>query len=87
MPAKKAKKIYKTSLKKVEEIVCEYCRDSKGVFPESSRTAYNWDGKFDSKNDPNKDKLLCRKCAKLHHEFWDIMWKNYGGHYLIEGEN
>jgi hypothetical protein len=87
MPAKKPRRLTKSRFKKCDKIVCEYCQENKGVLPESSRTAYNWNGKFDSKDDPNRDKLLCRKCAKLHHEFWDIMWKNYGSHYLNGGEN
>jgi hypothetical protein len=85
MPAKKYKKFIKNKSKFDDWNVvfcCEYCGNKSGIKFESSRTAYAWDGEFNSINDPNRNKLLCRKCAKLHHEFWDIMWLKYQNVYL-----
>lgn len=87
MPAKKAR--HRSVKNKQSKPVntprlCEYCGKRDGLSFESSRTAYPWDGEFDSKDDPNRDKLLCRKCAKLHHEFWDQMWIKYRDCYLYE---
>lgn len=56
---------------------CEFCASTQGLKLESSRTAYPWEGQFDSPDDPNRNKLLCRHCAKEHHEYWDAMWKDY----------
>jgi hypothetical protein len=53
---------------------CESCSSHIGLGEEDSRTSYHWDGK--GKN-PNACLLLCRKCAILHHEFWDSMWDDY----------
>lgn len=63
------------------EPFCEFCGESNGLLLEPARTAYNWHGEFDSSQDPNRDKLLCRKCAVMHHEFWDEMWKKYKEYY------
>jgi hypothetical protein len=59
------------------EPLCEFCGEYNGLRLESSRTSYHWDGEFDSPKDPNRDKLLCRKCAQMHHKFWDDMWTQY----------
>lgn len=88
MSAKKARKQTKKKPKSNNwDVVscCEYCGSKSGVKFESSRTAYPWSGDFNSIDDPNRDKLLCRKCAKLHHEFWDVMWTKYQNDYLDEG--
>lgn len=54
-----------------EFLVCESCESTKNIRPESSRTAYPWDGEDE---DPNREVYLCRSCAEKHHEFWDNMW-------------
>ena len=59
------------------EFLCEFCGGFKGLKLESSRTVYYCYGEFDSSEDPNRDKLLCRKCATMHHDFWDDMWAAY----------
>lgn len=59
------------------EPLCEFCSEHEGLRLESSRTAYDWNGVFDSPKDPNRDKLLCRRCSELHHKFWDYMWTQY----------
>lgn len=50
---------------------CEVCGCPDGVELESSCTAYEWDGKGPN---PNRQRQLCRPCAKEHYEFWDEMW-------------
>ncbi len=57
--------------------ICEHCRSICGLRLESSRTRYPFDGEWDSKNDPNRHQLLCRRCAEHHHEHWDDMWADY----------
>ena len=53
---------------------CLCCGIVDGVFLESSRTAYHWDGVGQN---PNADIPLCRDCAVDHHEHWDFMWAEY----------
>jgi hypothetical protein len=53
---------------------CERCGIEEGLEFESGRTAYEWDGKGE---DPNRCVVLCRECAKEHHEHWDEMWEEY----------
>jgi hypothetical protein len=47
------------------------CDETEGLERESSRTMYDWDGLG---LPPNQPVLLCRRCAKYHHEYWDEMW-------------
>ena len=77
--AKKIRRYVKNTSKKTTTNVpcCEFCGAKTGLSLESSRTAYPWNGGFDCPDDPNRDKLLCIKCSKLHHEFWDYMWAEY----------
>lgn len=56
---------------------CEFCGTKKNLKLENSRTAYSWSGEFDGPDDPNRSKLLCRACAKEHHDYWDDMWQDY----------
>ena len=44
---------------------------------ECSRTMYHFEGEPGSPEDPNRYLLLCRTCAKQHHEFWDDMWAEW----------
>jgi hypothetical protein len=66
--------------------VCTRCGTTNGVELEDSRTAYSQpdldifdrlmlDG--EPPPDPNAPVLLCRPCAKEHHEYWDEMWDEY----------
>jgi len=63
---------------------CVRCGTSEGVKLEDARTAYEQPSPdfFDHLvgvplPDPNAPVLLCRSCAKEHHEFWDEMWADY----------
>ncbi len=57
---------------------CERCgRQCSGVKSESSRTMYNFDGPIGSPEDPNRDIMLCRDCAKEHHDYWNERWDDY----------
>lgn len=56
---------------------CEHCGAMKGLESESSRTMYHWDGEWNDPNNPNRNVLLCRQCAFMHHEYWDEMWDDY----------
>lgn len=56
---------------------CEMCDTREGVELESSRTAYHFTGLRGGPDDPNKPVMLCRTCAKEHHEYWTEMWAEY----------
>jgi hypothetical protein len=69
---------------------CERCGSTEGVELEDSRTMYEPkvysryellmlldDPLVDEPEDPNRPWLLCRECAKEHHEYWDEMWDMY----------
>lgn len=53
---------------------CEHCKTMKGLGYEDSRTMYPWNG--EGKN-PNAPWLLCKRCAEMHHDYWDDMWDEY----------
>ena len=55
---------------------CEYCQAMFDLDKEDSRTMYCWNGEGE---DPNRPVLLCKQCAKMHHEYWDDMWSDYYG--------
>ena len=56
---------------------CERCGSWRGVQWENSRTMYHYEGRWGSREDPNRDVALCRPCAEEHHECWDSMWADY----------
>ena len=62
---------------------CEHCGTIRQLKFEDSRTLYYYKGNDDvfsgkpDPHDPNRPQLLCRKCAVLHHDYWDDMWKDY----------
>ena len=56
---------------------CEHCGSYEGVSLESSRTAYPFDGAFDSPENPNRSLHLCPTCAVEHHAHWDATWSDY----------
>jgi hypothetical protein len=49
---------------------CANCRSFFGLKKECSRTMY-------CDESLNAPLLLCRRCAILHHEYWDDMWNEY----------
>ena len=57
---------------------CVCCHGQSGdrdVRLEASRTAFTWLDK--TRPDPNAPILLCRPCAKMHHEEMDSAWADY----------
>lgn len=63
-------------------LACVRCNATEGVELESSRTQYPYKGDLNSPDNPNASVLLCRDCAKEHHEHWDSMWADYYGRLL-----
>jgi len=66
----------------VYRLNCEHCGRwetalKSTVRMENSRTCYNYDGKWESKDNPNRPQLLCCCCADNHQEYWDEMWTDY----------
>lgn len=58
--------------------VCATCNGASkdaDVQLESARTAYPYTDK--TKPDPNAPILLCRPCAKEHHQVMDDLWQEY----------
>ncbi len=53
---------------------CGTTKREHGVEAESSRTCYHHDHDGE---DPNAPIMLCRPCAKMHHEEWDERWSEY----------
>lgn len=73
---------YKMTYYGVYRLSCEHCNRLETVLKstvrlEYSRTCYNYDGKLESKNNPNRPKLLCCCCADDYHDYWDEMWTDY----------
>ena len=53
---------------------CDHCGSTEDVKLEDSRTQRYWNG---SGIDPNSPIPYCRKCAEMHHDYWDAMWEEY----------
>jgi len=64
--------VYNFAIKKCE--CCDTTDINHGVEAEPSRTCYHC---APGDDDPNKDIMLCRKCAERHHEEWDEKWADY----------
>lgn len=77
-PAIKDLSCFVSNWPKLEE--CEVCDAMDGdIRLEDSRTQYVWKGDFDDPENPNRPLMLCRECAREHHEYWDERWSDYYG--------
>lgn len=58
-------------------MVCARCGAEQNVKLEDARTAYYFEGKIGSDDDPNRPIPLCPECAAEYHQHWDYMWAEY----------
>ena len=57
---------------------CSGCRKVGLFAAHFSQTAYHFEGKTNSKDDPNRAKFFCKTCKQRDIEYWDEMWRNFG---------